>query len=789
MKLIHEAYRFLTEFKMNLKRKMIIGAAALAAIPVMIASLTLGNKASKDSALALEKAAEERLVAIRDSSKARIEDYFETIDKQIITLSTNRMVIDAMKTLKQGFNSYRTEVDNNTDQQREALGSYYTQDFNNQFKKLNNGENSNATQWLRQLDDDSIALQYKLIKANPNPLGSKDALSDLGDDSSYNDYHKQFHPVFRQYLQQFGYYDIFLADPDSGDIIYSVFKELDYTTSLKNGAFAQSGIGEAFRKANAANAADYTVLTDFASYSPSYQDPAAFIASPIYDEGKKIGILIFQMPIDNINNIMTHKQQWSDAGLGASGETYLVGKDKTLRSMARFLIEDKAGYLNALKNAGTNQQTIDSIKAKNTSISLQPADTKGVTAALSGDRGFDIFTDYRNIAVLSAYTPINILGLNWALMSEIDEAEAFAAADEISNQITTFSIIITLVLAAIGIVIGTLFATSITRPIISLSHTLQEIEEQSNLTIRSDIKSADEIGEAAKALNNMLAKFQNSLLEVSNATSQIAAASEETSAITQQTSQTIDEQQSQTEQVATAMNEMTATVQEVSINITSTAEAAEDANLETSKGSSVVNSTISAIQQLASQIDSSTNVIHQLEKDSEDISAVMDVIRGVAEQTNLLALNAAIEAARAGEQGRGFAVVADEVRTLAARTQTSTEEINQVITKLQAGSQEAVNVMNSSRDQAQSLVEQAQEAGQSLNSISQAVDRINDMSTHIATAAEEQNAVAEEINSNIVSINNMSHDTSVGAQQTAQASDDLAQLATQLQSLVNQFRV
>lgn len=774
---------------MNLKSKMIIGAVTLAAIPVVIASFTLGAKASTDSKLALEHAAQERLVAIRGSSKARIEDYFGIINKQIITFSSNSMVIDAMNIFKHGFSSYKTDVEGSIDEKRQHLTNYYTKEFSTQYEKRNPGSKADIKNWLAKLDDDSVALQYQMISSNSNPLGSKDALTDIENDTSYGIYHRLYHPIFRKYLQEFGFYDIFLVDSESGDIIYSVFKELDYTTSLKDGAFANTGIGEAFRKANKATTADFTTLTDFSAYPPSYEDPAAFIASPIFDQGEKVGVLIFQMPIDNINRIMTHEQHWEAEGLGKSGETYLVGSDKTLRSQSRFLVEDKQAYLKALSNAGVNQATVDLIDAKNTSIGFQPSNTSGVDVALSGKQGFDIYPDYRGVSVLSAYTPVAIKGLNWALMSEIDETEAFAPANNIASDIITVSVTITLILAGIGIAIGIWFATSITRPIISLSNTLQEAESSSDLTVRSDIQSVDEIGEAANSLNSMLAKFQEGFIQVANATSQIAAASEQTSAITQKTSETIFEQQNQTEQVATAMNEMTATVQEVSINITSTAEAAEDANMATEKGSTVINNTISSIQQLAGQIDTSSNVIHQLEKDSEDISAVMDVIRGVAEQTNLLALNAAIEAARAGEQGRGFAVVADEVRTLAARTQTSTQEINLVIEKLQSGSQEAVNVMNSSRDQAQSLVDQAQEAGLSLNSISKAVTRINDMSTHIATAAEEQNSVAEEINNNIVNINDMSHDTSNGAKETAQASDDLAQLATQLQSLVAQFKV
>jgi len=270
---------------------------------------------------------------------------------------------------------------------------------------------------------------------------------------------------------------------------------------------------------------------------------------------------------------------------------------------------------------------------------------------------------------------------------------------------------------------------------------------------------------------------------------EMGVATNQLTSVSEQTNRNIYEQQSQTEQVATAMNQMSATVQEVSSNISITASASEDANRETLKGHQRVEEAVVAVQQLAGRIEGASEVMQQLEKDSDNINAVLEVIKGVAEQTNLLALNAAIEAARAGEQGRGFAVVADEVRTLAGRTQQSAEEINQLIERLQAGSQKAVEVINLSRDEARAVVEQANAAGESLASIAAAVARINDMSVQIATASEQQSATTEEINRNIMLIADVAQQTSLGAGQTAAANDNLSQLAGNLQGLVEEFKV
>ncbi len=383
---------------------------------------------------------------------------------------------------------------------------------------------------------------------------------------------------------------------------------------------------------------------------------------------------------------------------------------------------------------------------------------------------------------------MNILKEMRASQDNLAEMDQMSLESETASMETMMALG-TLIALGLGVFISIYISRMISVPLKQVVGRAKAIASGDLTGSALKLKGNDELAELTGAINDMSRNLKDIVQQIAGSAQHIGSSSEELSAITEQTSQSIYEQQSQTEQVATAMNEMSATVQEVSKNITGTAQSAEEANTETAEGRNVVESAIRAIRQLAGQVEDAAEVIHQLEQDSENISAVMDVIRGVAEQTNLLALNAAIEAARAGEQGRGFAVVADEVRTLAGRTQESTEEINQVIEKLQAGSRKAVEVMYKSREEAQSVVEQATTAGTSLSAISAAVARISDMSTQIASAAEQQSATTEEINRNITNISEMANETSVGAQQTATASGDLARLGAELQEVVGQFRV
>ena len=310
-----------------------------------------------------------------------------------------------------------------------------------------------------------------------------------------------------------------------------------------------------------------------------------------------------------------------------------------------------------------------------------------------------------------------------------------------------------------------------------------------DMSVAIKITRKDEVGEIQQASETMRGHLENMIKEIMNTSLQLSSSSEEMSHVTDETKEQLHRQQMETEEVATAMNQMTATVHEVSNNIRSTATAAEQANHETQEGKHVVDAAAKKISELAKHIRTAEETIQKLEKDSINITSVLDVINGVAEQTNLLALNAAIEAARAGEHGRGFAVVADEVRTLASRTQSSTEEIKTMIDGLNNGTRNAVEVMNISCNQAEGVVEEASQASEMLGSILTAVSQINEMSEQISTAASEQTHVAEEINRKIVAITNVASQTGESANKISEGSHELAAMSVSLENMVTRFKV
>ena len=374
-------------------------------------------------------------------------------------------------------------------------------------------------------------------------------------------------------------------------------------------------------------------------------------------------------------------------------------------------------------------------------------------------------------------------------MIDKTEKAMVAVIETNAKRIEMIFVSVSVLLAMLNIGLIIWIATGIIRPLDKLSQAMSHACKEKDLTQQVDISGKDEVANMANIFNTMLNKFSDLMTQVLNSSNQLSNSAEQLTAITDKASQDVMRQRGESEQVATAINEMSSTVQEVAQNANEAASASRTADEQADKGNQVVTSAIDGINGLAEQVSNTAEVIKDLEGESHNISTVLNVIRDIAEQTNLLSLNAAIEAARAGEQGRGFAVVADEVRTLAQRSQESTQEINDIINRLQEKSTLAVSAMENGLKQTESTVEQAQQAGAALQEITMAVTAINEMNMQIASAAEEQSSVAEEINRNVVNITQIADETSDSAKETYDTSHSLAQMAVQLRGMINQFKV
>jgi methyl-accepting chemotaxis protein len=378
------------------------------------------------------------------------------------------------------------------------------------------------------------------------------------------------------------------------------------------------------------------------------------------------------------------------------------------------------------------------------------------------------------------------------LNTSVTDTSALSKSIETINQSVynlTVDYLVLTGMAIIMVIILTLSIHKLLQRINRLTSTLSHVSKTKDLTIRMRDNNQDELGKASQGFDQLMQSIEDTLKNISNSFVTMANDTNEMASLSESTSNGMQSQQSKIEQVATAMNEMSSTVQEVTRNTASAAESATNTNDEASKTQKIMTQTMSSINNLSGEVERAVSVIQNLEVESENIGSILDTIRGIADQTNLLALNAAIEAARAGEQGRGFAVVADEVRTLAQRTQESTQEIQSLIEKFQAGAKDAGHVMLQGKTLAEESVNQASQASESLQNITAMVASISDMSTQIATASEQQTAVAEEINRNIVAISEKAIDTTESSLQTATASESIANLSANLQATVQVFKV
>ncbi|MCJ8169996.1 methyl-accepting chemotaxis protein [Atopomonas sediminilitoris] len=482
----------------------------------------------------------------------------------------------------------------------------------------------------------------------------------------------------------------------------------------------------------------------------------------------------------------------------------MAGADIALNSLQDLLVstnaelyDGKGSMMLIATNGGLVAYTKDPAKLGEKAATVMDANELANVQQLSPGQSFiDIDEEHDHIEVFRPFQ-VGQSDARWVLMMQLPLSAVLGDLRSYREQLSdlhdkdnAFMVLVGLIVAGVGLLFVWFAALGIAQPLRKMVDVLNTMSQgEADLTQRLATDRRDELGNMGHGFNGFLVRLQTLIKQVVDASQQFSDASEHTADNAIRTSQGVQRQRHGIEQVAAAVHEMAATAQEVARNAANAASAATRADDAANQGRGVVQGNVQAIQSLADEMSKAVDAVQTLAKDSENINAILVTIRSIAEQTNLLALNAAIEAARAGEQGRGFAVVADEVRNLAQKTQQATEEIQHMIEQLQSGTRQVVTVMESGQQRSNASVTQASKAAAALDEITEAVSVISEVNTQIAAAAEEQSAVAEEINRNVMDIGQVAEEVAQGADEATEASTHLTKLAEQQRRLINQFRV
>ncbi len=667
----------------------------------------MGYATYSSAAKAIQDQSERKLQTVNKITAKAVTGYFSTIEEQLKITAENRMTLEALEAFTSGFQQLKNDDslnESSLQDARKSLATYYTGEFSNEYFDQT-GAQPPTTALVENMSDVSAYLQYLYIRKNENPLGSKELLNAADDGSSYSAAHALYHPILRNYLKRLGLYDFFLIDADSGEIVYSVFKEIDFATSLKSGSFSGTNFAKVFQESITGGLRDTVSFSDFENYLPSYQAPASFISAPIFDGRKLKGVVIFQLPIDQITSIISET-----TGMGETGETYAVAADGLFRSQSRF--PESLGV----------ESTIINPKIR--------VDTRAVESALvEGESGTELIKDYRGADVLSSWQPVTIhrdsrggnKNVTWAIISEIDYAEILQPIRTLFRFSTTIFILSTVGVLLVSLSISRRFSREArrqsllvsgimdnTHALAGSSEELTTVSQQMSATAEETTAQANLVSAAAEQVSGntklVLSSVDNlvsSIDEIAHSAQDAAAVARQSVDMAEKTSDTMDELGRSSSQIGQVIKVITTIAEQTNLlALNATIEAARAGDM--GKGFAVVANEVKELaRETAKATEDIGTKIEAMQTDTERAVTAIGEIASVIEKIDLLQTKIATAVE---EQS----VTTSEISRNIGEATTGSSEIAQNIVQVARAAQNTAEGANNTQLSAQELSRMAQ---------------------------------------------------------------------------------
>jgi methyl-accepting chemotaxis protein len=727
---------------MKLSTRLSFAVGLLTAICVVLASGITGWLAQHDSSEALSTSLAERFRSVVSSRKTSLEQLVQNDSQLLRSLVNARMTQDAAWGFRNPFNSYRYEVPSIAeDELRTELSQWYQDAYQTEHAERAGGEVAPTDDWLANMSHEALLLQKYYMVDNEYAVDAMERMDDRGDGTIYGQQHSMYHGSYRDTMARFGFSDLLLVDANNFAVTFSTAKSPVFATSLRDGPFKDSTLAALIADLEASPRVDGK-MSKFELNPYRFGAVTAYLAVPVYhwsqSPERPIAYLVAEVSAEHWAGQLSGSAENESLGLGETGETYLVDSNYVLLSEVAGRNTDLNQLVYDLRQEGVADATLHSITRKGRTAGELEINTHAVSQALLGNSGTEIETDYIGRRMFTTWTPIEVMGHRFALIAQQEVAEVQASLTQMRRNVWYSVILSALVLTVLSSIGARFLAMVVSGPLQRMRDKIRYASEEKDLRVHFPVERKDELGDISQSLNGLFALLNTTLNDINTATENTSNQAQLNAERARETRESVESQKNQIQSVGSSCDGVCRSLHSMADKLRETDTQTQLAKELAVDGGAQMRETVKGIEKLSTQVADSFSTLNDLRAAADNVFTMLDTIKSVSEQTNLLALNAAIEAARAGEHGRGFAVVADEVRRLSASTRTAASNIESQIQNLQSRVQEISIGLSVEQESALRCVIESKSAQQALEQISQQVSHVSDAMVELSQQSQRE---------------------------------------------------